>query len=446
MKKKNVRILSLLMTAATVLSSAIPAIASDEGEPVELTFSYWGSPVEKATIEASLKAFEEAHPGITVTPMHIPQDYDTKITTMMAANELPDLGYMSSLAFLWAEEGKLVNVFEKLENDPDISKDDFLENVWYTWAPGKSMGPMPASEPFALFYNEDLLKEADVELPPDKAEDAWTWEEFLEVCKKLTIDVNGNTADSPDFDAENIRQYGVSFPNDSTEVFATMVHSNGGAYFDEDGNYCLNEPKAVEAIQKMADLINVHHVAPSPVVTKSLPSPAIALQTGKTAMTIGGQWNCLDLGNTEGLNFNIGVLPKMETSLTMIQGGVICMFEGSEHPEEAWELWKWLYNPESVLDLHASGLWAPVLKEWYTNPDLLAKWAMDNPAHPSGYMGSFVDQSLENSFRGGCLYVKNYSKVNTLVISALDEVWLGNKTAQEALDTVDEQIQQKMAE
>lgn len=458
------RVCTLCLLLALVMASSLAACGapapSDSGQSktadqpeskpatteAELTFTYWGSPVEKATIEASMKAFEEAHPGTTVTPMHIPEDYDTKITTMMAANELPDLGYMGPLAFLWAEEGKLVNVYDKLENDPDMNKDDFLDTVWYTWAPGKSMGPMPASEPFALFYNEDLLKEAGVEVPPDQAKVAWDWDKFVEVCKKLTLDVNGNDATSPAFDPENIQQYGVQFPIDDTTAFTTMVHSNGGAYFDPEGNYKLNEPEAAEAIQQMADLINVHHVAPSPVVSKSLPSAAIALQTGKTAMSINGQWICLDLGKTEGLNFNIGVLPKMKESLTIVQGGVICMFEGSDHPDEAWELWKWLYNPESVLDLHAGGLWSPVLKDWYTEPELLAKWAQGNPAHPSGYVGAFVNQPLENGFSGPGLYVKNYSKVNTIITSAMDEVWLGNKSAQEVLNFVNGQVQGKLEE
>lgn len=439
------RQLTGIVCSALAMAMVLPGVCSAAEEEINLTFTYWGSPVEKQVIEASLKAFEEAHPGITVTPMHIPEDYDTKITTMMAAGELPDLGYMSSLAFLWGEEGKIVDVYEKLEEDPDISKEDFLDTVWYEWAPGKSLGPMPASEPFGLFYNEDLLKEAGVELPPDNAEDAWTWDEFVDVCKELTIDVNGNNANSPDFDSENIQQYGVQFPTDNMSLMEALVYSNQGNYFDEEGNYTLNQPEAVEALQMLADLINVHHVAPSPVVSKSLPSAAVALQTKKAAMSLNGQWISLDLGETEGLNFNVGVLPKMKDSVTIIQGGVICMFEGSEHPEEAWELWKWLYNPESVLDLHAKGLWSPVLKNWYTDEELLAKWT-DNAAHPSGYKGAFVEQPLENGFRGSSLYVKNWSKVNTVVMPALDEVWLGNKTAQEALDSIDAQIQDIMAE
>lgn len=430
--------------AALAVAMVLPGLSCAAEENVELTFTYWGSPQEKQVIEAAMKAFEEANPGITVNPMHIPSDYDTKITTMMAAGELPDLGYMSSLAFLWAEEGKLINIYDLLEQDPDISKEDFLDTVWYEWAEGKTMGPMPASEPYALYYNEDILNAAGVELPPANAEEAWTWEEFIEIAQTLTIDANGNNALSPDFDPSAIAQYGVSVPTDDMNGLTPIIHSNGGRYFDEEGNYALNQPEAIDALQKVADLINVYHVAPSPVVTKSLPSTAVSLQTGKTAMAIAGQWNCLDLGATEGLKFNVGVLPNLGESVTIIQGGLICMFEGSEHPEEAWKLWKWLYNPESVLELHASGLWSPTLKSWYTDDALLAKWT-DNAAHPSGYMGSFVEQAFENGFTGPGLFVKEHSEVTALVTPALDEVWLGNKTAEEAIMSVDAQVQEIMA-
>lgn len=292
-------------------------------------------------------------------------------------------------------------------------------------------------------YNEDILNAAGVELPPSNAEEAWTWEKFVEICQKLTIDADGNNALSPDFDPTAITQYGVTVPTGDINGLTPVIHSNGGRYFDENGNYCLKQPEAIDAIQKVADLINVYHVAPSPVVTKSLPSTAVSLQTGKSAMAIDGQWICLDLGATEGLNFNIGVLPNLGESVTIIQGGLICMFEGSEHPEEAWELWKWLYNSESVLELHASGLWSPTLKSWYTDEELLAKWT-DNAAHPSGYIGSFVDQAFENGFTGPGLYVKHHSEVNALVLPALDEVWLGNKTAEEAIQSVDAQVQEIM--
>ncbi len=406
-----------------------------EKKDVSLTFTYWGSPIEKQEIEKAMKDFEAANPGIKVTPMHIPTDYNTKITTMMAGNEAPDVGYMNELAFPWAKEGKIVNVIDKIEADSDLNVDDFLPDAFYMYEPGKSLGVMPAVEPFALFYNKDMFTEANVELPPTSAETAWDWDKFVDIAKQLTLDNKGVNAADPAFDATNITQYGVQFDT-WWGPWLNMVYSNGGDYITPDGEYKLDQPAATDALQKMADLVNVHHVAPSPVQAKNIPAPAVALQSKKVAMTLNGQWILLDLGQTSGLNFDIGVLPKMKENVTLVQGGVICAFTTSKYPEEAWKLWKFLNDPEAVLGLHAGGLWMPAKKSWYTDEALLDKWARNNPAHPAGFMGSVVDMALKNGKAAPVSTVPNFGKVDALVSPALDQVWLGKTTAAEALSEI----------
>lgn len=51
--------------AALTMAMIVPGMSCVAEENVELTFTYWGSPVEKKVIEAAMDAFEEAHPGIT---------------------------------------------------------------------------------------------------------------------------------------------------------------------------------------------------------------------------------------------------------------------------------------------------------------------------------------------------------------------------------------------
>ena len=41
---------------------------------------------------------------------------------------------------------------------------------------------------------------------------AWSWEEFVAICQKLTTDCNGYDATNPNFDAEHITTYAVAFP------------------------------------------------------------------------------------------------------------------------------------------------------------------------------------------------------------------------------------------
>lgn len=86
------------------------------------------------------------------------------------------------------------------------------------------------------------------------------------------MDTKGRTAKDADFDSKNIKQYGV---NASTwwGAYSNFIYSNGGDFISEDGKtFALNQPEAVEALQKVSDLMNVHHVSPSPVQAKNITS------------------------------------------------------------------------------------------------------------------------------------------------------------------------------
>ncbi len=409
--------------------------------PVTLKFTYWGSPIEKKAVENALKNFQEKHNWITVDAQHIPGDYATKITAMVAGNEAPDVAYLGeNLCLPWAEEGKLYNIQDFLATDTELKKEDFLDSIWYNWAPGKTLGTNTACEAMGIFYNKDLFKEANVAEPPTTAETAWTWDQFVETAKKLTIDQNGKNAADPSFDPSKIKQYGVQFDT-GWGVYMAMVFSNGGDYLTPDGTkLALTQPEALEAIQKLADLINKHHVAPSPVADKTMPAPSVALQSRQIAMTISGQWILLDLGNSK-MNFGVGVLPKLKKSVTLVLGAPTIIFKSTKHPEESWLLFKWLANPESSLELQAGGLWMPLLKNWYTDPNLVSKWAENNPAHPEGYKDAIMKQAMTNGVPGPGYYVKDLGKINAIISPALDQVWLGKKTVEEALKEVEAKAQ-----
>ncbi|MGG1516580.1 sugar ABC transporter substrate-binding protein [Paenibacillus oryzisoli] len=430
-------------TAPKSGGEATQTAAAGNKEPVTLKYTFWGSPQEKKAIEDATKKFTEKYPWIKVNAVHIPEsDYDAKITAMVAANEAPDGGYVhGELGEAWQKEGKFINFNDMFATDKDMKKEDFLDYIWFNGDdPKYTWGISSAGETFGLFYNKDLFAQAGVETPPAKADAAWTWDKFVEVAKKLTIDKNGKNASEPGFDPNNIKQFGVSFENWYGPIM-THVMNNGGDLISKDGSkFALDQPEAVEAIQKLADLINVYHVAPNPVQAKSIPSQAVALQSKLVAMSMHGQWINLDLGAAN-VNYGIGVLPKMKNSMAMGISGVSAMFKSTKHPEETWLLTKFLADPAGALDLYKGGLWMPTLKKWYTDPALVAQWAENNPAHPEGFKDAFMNNLLNNNTASPVYYVKNFGKVSALAFSALDPVWLGKMTAEQALKEVAPKVQ-----
>lgn len=432
------RLLVLALAVALVLCSGFAALA--EEETVNLRFAYWGSGAEKEGIENAVASFMEAYPNIKVELMHIPDDFETKLNAMIAANEAPDVCYSGAWKIQLGKDGLIYNYFEIADLDPSIEADDVCDYCWWNWSATESAGPFQASVTPSLMYNVDMFNDAGVELPPTKAEDAWTWDEFVEVAQKLTIDRNGNNALSEDFDPNNIQQYGIQIGL-AWNNWYPFVLSNGGSYLNEEGTeFTLNQPEATEALQKVADLINVYHVHPSPTQAASLPSNSVALQTRRVAMAINGSWTHADLALTEDLNWGVGVLPIHKEYKSFFHGGSLIIFKSTENLEAALKLHNWIINPANCIELH-QGLWIPQLKSWLTEEDKLEQWASEDlPGRPAGFVDAVVRSTYEHAEPAPENNVNNFAEIDPIVSAALDNVWAGEMTAQEAMDSIVDQV------
>ncbi|MGO4546372.1 sugar ABC transporter substrate-binding protein [Paenibacillus sp. 2TAB23] len=414
-------------------------------ESITLRLTVWGAPEEVEPYKNVIQKFEAEHTNIKVELQHIAADYDTKLTTMVAGNDVPDIAMMESgsIAYPLAEQGKFYNLQDFLATDSDMNESSLVPNITYSLEPGNVIGIAPGPETFALFYNEDVFKELGIEPPPSKASEAWSWDQFVEVAKQLTLDSNGKNATEDGFDPKNIKQYGLNLPT-WWGSYSNFIYSNGGDFVSQDGqSFALNQPEAVEALQKMADLINVHHVSPSPVQAKNIPSTNVALQTKKVAMAIDGQWASSALAKSN-FNFNVGVLPVMKEPMTTVVCAMFSIFKSSEHPEEAWELVKALIEPEASIDMIKAGTWMPAARDWYTDETLLAKWTEGLASRPSGYKDAVIDVLLNHSHQTPTGYVKNFNKIMDVVNPALDKVWLGKESAQEAMDSIAAKAQEQV--
>ncbi len=414
-------------------------------ESIKLRMTVWGAPDELAAYKVAIKRFEEKFPHIKVDLQHIAADYDTKLTTMVAGNDVPDIAMMESgsIAFPLAEQGKFYNLQEFLDKDATINFDSLVPNLLYSLEPGHVIGIAPGPETFGLFYNEDIFKEAGIAPPPSKASEAWTWQQFVETAKLLTIDSKGRNANDPNFDPKNIKQYGINFPT-WWGGFSNFIYSNDGDFVSADGTtFALNQPEAVEVFQNIADLMNVHHVAPSPVQSKNIPATNVALQTKKVAMAIDGQWASTALAQSN-FNYNVGVLPIMKKPMTTVVCGMFSMFKSTKYPQESWELIKYLIDPESSIDMITAGTWMPAYKSWYTESDLLSRWTDNLASRPSGYRDAIVEVMLNSSHQTPTGYVKNFSKLMDIVSPALDKVWLGQQSAQEAMNAIATKAQEQV--
>lgn len=422
-------IIILALTACQTTGSASPT-----PQPItKLRFTYWGSEMEKAAIEQMVTAFEKANPDVDVEPIQIPYEgYIAQVSAMMQNGQSPDVGYLPGLqAPLWAEEGKLLDLTDLIQNDPLLSTTLLASRYYY--APGKVAGINTAIEATLLFYNKSVFDEAGVPYPPSDPAQAWTWDEFVAAAQKLTTDGNGKHPGDEGFEPEKIQTYGIAF--DKTYegwTWYPFIFGNGGQMVNEDGTrLLLDSPEATEAMQKVTDLMWVQHVAPTPQQDQNLPGYVTMLQTGNLAMHISGHWSLLDYSSVKDLPFGVAVLPKFKNPVTVVLGSPTVIFAGTQNQDAAVRFYKFHNNPEAV-DLFARGLWMPLQRSYYTEPDKMKFW-LDNPAHPVDSHPAFTTYIVDYSMPLPSSYLRNYAEVLDVALRpAIDDIWNNKASAADA--------------
>ena len=424
---KTNKLFFALLIAVLTLSVAASFVAG--AEPVEITYSYWGTPDEAASVQAVADQFNAEHPEIVVKVMAIPnEEYVTKLNTMATANELPDCGIMNEAGVLdFADKGLLADVSDMYAGADSMP----LDSITFK-KDGKPVAYSAANEILILYYNIDMFDAAG--LPYPSATEPMTWDEFVATAKKLTLDKNGKNADDPEFDAQNIVQYGAVVDNWTWQLEVWAL-SNGGSWFTADGSeVTINSPEAIESIQKVADLYLVDKVMP---YNAGLEDNGIqrSIVSGTVAMATGGTWN-VGTSLPGSVKYSVAPLPVMKKEVTICTGGPQVVFSQSKHQAEAMEFLKWYTKEENSWDnLIATGIWMPILEKYYTDEALTKKW-IDNPNFPKydDYKAAVVDYAMKSAVSASWYYTPHTNEFIEYLRSILGPVWDGTQTAEEAIN------------
>jgi len=415
---------------ATEGGAAPPPAPGGDG-PAVISYMFWGDETEIENVTNTLNAFNAEHPHIIVEPWPVDRDEITVIlTTLAAAGELPDTGFMTEeMAINWARAGFI--------QAPQITGEQPRDIISFRWQ-DETVAYSSCVVQMAMYYNRDMFDAAGVAYPPKTAAQAWNWDEFVDVAKTLTIDRNGNNAHSPDFDRNNVEQYGF-YAEPAVFQLEMWALSNGGGWFDPNdwSNVIINEPASAESIQRIADLHLVHGVSPR---WDSLDGNIDSyMLEDNVAMVINGTWSVgvwlAGAANDHGLNYSVAVPPSMGRSVTIATAGLAVQYEGSAHPEAAAEFLAWFAATENNWGLIEGGIWMPRYESWYRDEARMREWA-DNDNHPDfdDYRSAVIEFSLTNAVSAGWHWVPGYDAFIPELATALTPVWSGAQTAQEALN------------
>ncbi len=175
---KGLALGSMAMLVAVGCAADQEGEGESEEEPIELSFSWWGSDQRVANTEEVIEAFEDEHPNITISPDYSDfRGYWDQLATRAAGGQTPDVVQMDLEYFReYAELGALLELSEVETShiDESLLEQGFTEGGQYAIPTGFAA--------VAVIANDGVFDEAGVDLPDDTT---WTWEDFSEIAAEI---------------------------------------------------------------------------------------------------------------------------------------------------------------------------------------------------------------------------------------------------------------------
>ena len=356
----------------------------------ELVVMHWsgdGGQEEDQIVDASLRAFEDANPGIRVRRVN-PGDagsFYTKLMTMLAAGEPPDVFYVGNERVPSFADIGLIRPLEpfleadRAANDPTaIDLADFYPATVDAFrfdgtASGKgALYGIPKDFTTVGFYlNLDLFERAGVPVPGND----WTWDDFIAAARAI-----GRLPDAT----------GSEFVTWAAMLRAYLMTEGvdvKGATFDE---LTIEDPRAVAALERLRawrhDEDNTLTSGKSKIATGSS-----VFLSGKVGMAGPfGRWVVPSYrkipkpGQPGGFRWDFRPLPRGAVDSNIVLTVSWSIAQRSKHPDEAWKLVKWMTDDRSQRDLAKLGLAIPTRRAAAMGPEFSDPG--QEPANDAGYL------------------------------------------------------------
>lgn len=277
------------LTAAAVAGTLLMPTAcssgssSDGGGKTTISFAFWGSDDEAATLKAMVAAFEKAHPDITVQENWIQGDYEQKLQTAIAGGAAPTVAQISDTSLpSFARAFRTVEVNSSVYYSPAVAKGGEFDGANYAV-------PFVAKSK-VMAINKSMFTAAHLPVPSGTT--PMSPADFVTSAKQLT---KGTAA----------KVYGSA-----PLWFEGWLIAEGGAYFTPDGTKCaMGQPAGVLAAQVVGSAQQPGGFAPSQAQSQGQ-DMVQWLADGKIAMMPDfGPWNIAKIAALDPAKFGLVPVP-----------------------------------------------------------------------------------------------------------------------------------------
>lgn len=422
---------ALALGLAVLLGAAVLLGGSTErsGKTV-VTVRLWDEGVATA-YRASFDEFTREHPDIEVRVNVVAySSYFDSLRTDVAGGGADDVFWLSN-AYLagYADNGRLLDIGKTLGHGAPRA---WESSVVQQFTRGGALWGVPqlTDAGIAVFFNADLLNEAGVDAS-ELSGLRWspggtaTGDTLRTLAAHLTVDADGNRADTARFDPTRIRQWGYNAANDLQGIYLDYIGSAGGLFTDGD-HFAFDNPAAIQAFEYLVGLINRDHVAPPASDTNDNGdfSRNQFLQ-GRIAMFQSGTYNLSAIADQAPFRWGVTMLPEGPAGRVSVTNGIAAAGNAATpHPDAVRAVLAWMGSTRGNEFLGANGAAIPAVIA--AQPAYFTYWA-DRGVDVTPFFTVLDGPRI--AAPGGPGYAAGYQALKPY----FDEMFLGRRTVADSL-------------
>lgn len=319
---------------------------SETGDPatteeVELTFWMSANPTLEAAMDDIIQAYMAENPNVTVVQEAFPfGEYFQKIFTAFSGGDAPDVFWVDVRTAAFAEQGMLLPLDDYVTEE---NRSDVIESAWQeaTWDGTTYSIPLHQLTE-ALYVNTQMAEGAGIEIPTTMDE-AWTWEEMVDVTTALTVRDGGQTS---------VWGFGMERHLQDWPLTA-IIYQGGGQPLSDDltqADGYINSAESVAAVDWVTDMVSEHEVMSVEPIPDGFGTEQIATFHGTSTYRA-----VLD-NNFPDLDYTVAPLYVGPGGCAVTSGGWnVGIASTTEHPDVAWDLVDWMTRERHLEWVEKSG-------------------------------------------------------------------------------------------
>lgn len=376
----------------------------------------WGDVAEETIANEAIARFNEKYPNVTVEQTCVPvnewTDYITKWSTMITSGSAPDVVCIGFECTQMALDNQLLLPLNDLiDSDADLTNtvSQYTDAILSGCSDGDTIYGLPGgTQTMVMYYNKKIFDEKGVAYPKD----GWTWDDFYETAKALT---DGDV-------------YGYGLSSSYFQLTPWWVTNSAYPVSDDWSTPTVNSDGMVEAVTYLNKFVE-EGLTPDPIS-----SDVYTMFSQKQLAMVGaGRW-CLNTWQDAGLtsdDFDCVQWPQNTQAGTVYGGSAWCIGSATEQAALSAELLKEFVSEETMTEVAAGGQQIPSLKSLATD---------------SAIMGTVPDGigELWNAVSTATVVPAPsfYGELNTTLLKALENVFSGAKTPEDALNEAQASLEQ----